>query len=100
MSRILAILILAASPAIAAPTGTWCPADGGLEIVLGPGPKAYIDGVECPKARIAGGRLTARVCYPPGGHPVPYDVDLVEGPDGTLRHDGQIYRRAPGARCP
>lgn len=93
---ILALLLATATAAAAEPrpvSGRYCAVGVDLpQISIGPGPGVGIDLMDCPAATIAGGRVRAPRCFGMGGAEVPYDVDLVVRPDGTLLHDGAVYR--------
>ncbi|MBI1689499.1 hypothetical protein D9Y22_12330 [Methylorubrum sp. DB1722] len=90
--------MLATAPAAAAESspapGRYCAVGVDLpDITVGPGRGVGIDLMDCPSATIAGGRVRAARCYGMGGAEVSYDTDLALRPDGSLLHDGAVYRR-------
>lgn len=101
--RALFLAVLAAGSAAAAesqPTpGRYC-APGLSTIEIGPGRGVGIDLMDCPSATIAGGRVRAPRCYGMGGAEVSYDTDLVVRADGSLLHDGAVYRWRERGLCP
>ncbi|ACB78371.1 MULTISPECIES: hypothetical protein [Methylorubrum] len=95
--RALFLALLATAPAAAAEPqpapGRYCAAGQDLPgISIGPGRGVGIDLMDCPIATIARGRVRAARCYGMGGAEVPYDADLVVRPDGSLEHDGALFR--------
>ena len=97
--RAFLALLLATAPAAAmepAP-GRYCPIGIDLPgISIGPAPRtAGIDLMDCRRVTISGGRLRSPSCFGMGGAEVPYDVDLIVEPGGTLLHDGARFRRCP-----
>lgn len=94
---ILAILVTAPAAAAEPVPGRYCPIGRDLpDITIGPAPgTAGIDLMDCQRVTYPAGRLRSPLCYGMGGAKVPYDVDLVVEPDGTLLHDGARYRRCP-----
>lgn len=95
--------LLAAAPAAAGPQpapGRYCSVGQDLpDISIGPGSGVGIDLMDCPVAVIADGRVRSRRCYGMGGAEVPYDADLAVRPDGSLLHDGAVYRRIDRGLC-
>jgi hypothetical protein len=97
------IALLAAAPAAAEPQpvpGRYCAVGQDLptiEVGSGPG-EVGIDLMDCRRATFGGGRVRSPQCYGMGGAEVPYDVDLVVRPDGTLEHDGTVYGRPCSAK--
>jgi len=97
MRALSLVALLAAAPAVAGPQpapGRYCAVGQDLpDISIGPGRGVGIDLMDCPVAEISGGRVRAPRCWGMGGTEVPYDVDLVVRPDGSLEHDGAVFRR-------
>lgn len=104
MRALILAVLLAAVPAAAADRqpvpGRYCAVGVDLpDISIGPGRGVGIDLMDCPVATIARGRVRSRRCYGMGGAVVPYDVDLRRLPDGSLEHDGAVYRRVDRGLC-
>ncbi|UMY18813.1 hypothetical protein MMB17_05715 [Methylobacterium organophilum] len=103
-SQLVLIAVLAAGPALARGVpwpadGVYCgPADTMAIVVDGGG--IGVDGLGCRGGRIRRGRYVAELCYANGGSTVAYDTDLRLRRDGTLLHDGGIYRRRDRGPCP
>lgn len=99
----LALLLATATAAAAEPQpapGRYCSVGVDLpDISIGPGRGVGIDLMDCPVATIARGRVRSRRCYGMGGAEVPYDVDLRLLPDGSLEHDGAVYKRIDRGLC-
>ncbi|GEP03811.1 MULTISPECIES: hypothetical protein [Methylobacteriaceae] len=95
--RTFLALVLAVAPAAAEPRpapGRYCAVGQDLpDISIGPGRGVGIDLMDCATATIADGRVRAPRCFGMGGAEVPYDTDLVVCPDGSLEHDGAVFRR-------
>ena len=98
MRALILAVLLATAPAAAAETqpapGRYCAVGIDLpNITIGPDRSVGIDLMDCPVAVIADGRVRSRRCFGMGGAEVPYDVDFAIRPDGTLLHDGAVFRR-------
>lgn len=104
--RALAILAtLSAGPAVASGStwpadGVYCPSGTDVPAIVVEGRGIGIDLLDCPRARLSGGRLRADRCYANGGSTVPYDTDLAILPGGNLLHDGVKFRRRARGPCP
>ncbi len=104
MRSLLACLAaVAAGPVVAgglpAP-GVYCPQGSDVPAISVHGAGVGIDLLDCPRARLSGGRLRADRCYANGGSEVPYDTDLAIAPNGDLLHDGARFRRRSRGPCP
>ncbi|SFU93463.1 hypothetical protein SAMN02799631_03244 [Methylobacterium sp. 174MFSha1.1] len=103
--RAVAILAtLSAGPALASGStwpaaGVYCPSGTDVPAIVVEGRGIGIDLLDCPLARLSGGRLRADRCYANGGSEVPYDTDLTVMPDGTLLHEGVQFRRRDRGPC-
>lgn len=106
-SMLLAVALAAlsghahADPRLPAP-GLYCPigVDAPPISVDGRGGLG-IDLLDCEGVRVERGRARAESCFANGGSRVSLDVDLAVRRDGTLRHDGVVFRLHTGPRpCP
>lgn len=90
-----------AGPRLPAP-GLYCPVGLGVPpISVGADGGLGIDLLDCSGVRLSRGRARAAACFANGGSRVPLDVDLAVRRDGTLRHDGVVFRLYTGPRpCP
>jgi hypothetical protein len=60
-----------------------------------------IDGLDCERVRLEGGKVRSQLCYSNGGHIFVYETDLIVLPDGNMVHDGITFRRRrAGPPCP
>lgn len=106
MRSLLACLAaLAAGPALAVGStwpadGVYCPSGTDVPAIVVEGRGIGIDLLDCPHARLSGGRLRADRCYANGGSEVAYTTDLVILPDGMLLHEGVRFRRRARGPCP
>lgn len=90
-----------AGPRLPAP-GLYCPVGVGVPpILVDAGGGLGIDLLDCEGVQLRRGRARSAACFANGGSTVPLDVDLAVRRDGTLRHDGVVFRLYAGPRpCP
>ncbi|AWI91964.1 hypothetical protein C0214_27145 (plasmid) [Methylobacterium sp. DM1] len=90
-----------AGPRLPAP-GLYCPVGLGVPpISVGADGGLGIDLLDCERVRLERGRARAEACFANGGTSVALDTDLVVRRDGTLLHDGVMFRLYTGPRpCP
>ena len=94
---------LVATPAAADPApmrGDYCAAGDMISVGTIPDVPLGIDGLDCHDVRYDRGRAVAPRCYSNGGHASRQDLDLAVLPDGSIRHDGRVYRRRAGPLVP
>lgn len=103
----LAVALAAlSSPACAGPRlpapGLYCPVSVGVPpILVDANGDLGIDLLDCQGVQLRRGRARSAACFANGGSVVPLDVDLVVRRDGTLRHEGVVFRLYTGPRpCP
>lgn len=90
-----------AGPRLPAP-GLYCPVGQEVPpILVDAGGGLGIDLLDCEGVQLRRARARAAACFANGGTRVPLDVDLTVQRDGSLRHDGVVFRRYTGPRpCP
>lgn len=84
------------------PAGLYCPqGQDVLPISIREGGHVGIDGLDCARVRLEGGRIWSSSCVANGGARVDLDTDFEVTPSGALLHDGvRFLRRGGPAPCP